>query len=541
MQVYKSNFRESLKVLTESMESCAYVAFDWELTGVQGLGAKEFPWDTPSQRYEKLRPNVSYSAIQLGICTAHPVLDASGELTIRFRPFNFTVWPHASMLLMSNSALHFLRDHHFDLNKAIDDGVSFLNAKQETEKTQRLKQLRTDLEAGQTGGMVPSARDRPLVVDVFKLVDEWLLQLGLDPAAERSSSAYAPDPKPSAPAAGAPAAGAEPPTLLLPKLNSYMRRLVFQETEKCYHRVHFEVLEQDGALRRIKATLMESAAALDAHRKKLIQEKLAKYEDELSDEIGLRHVFRLLSTTRRPLVGHNSMMDCLQLIDKLEATLPADLPSCRALIHSKLPAYFDTRFLATTHPAFRPYFDKAALESSSASLEPLSLRLQYAPFTEVPAPAPAVRPAGPAKSPAPAGSPTATPAPEAAAPAPAAAPKRPLHLQLDPSGPFGRYAAALAANITAGSLAATAPAGSPPGTAEAAQAQLEEASMAHEAGYDALLTALVFGRMAAHLAQLGPAPAPEGTMQIEGTAEEDLPEDARPAWKGRSPRLFFNR
>ena len=93
MEVTKENFAEAASLLEELLPSCAFVAFDLEMTGIMDpghLGTKPEFSDDVQQRYEKMCRIVGeFAVMQVGVCTFHA---APGGGFVA-RPFNFYVFP----------------------------------------------------------------------------------------------------------------------------------------------------------------------------------------------------------------------------------------------------------------------------------------------------------------------------------------------------------------------------------------------------------------------------------------------------------------
>ena len=64
--------------------------------------------------------------------------------------------------------------------------------------------------------------------------------------------------------------------------------------------------------------------------------------------IGFRNVFNLLSSSKKPIVGHNCFFDLLFMIRWLDTTLPPTFEAFRCRLHTLFPSVYDTKFLAAS-------------------------------------------------------------------------------------------------------------------------------------------------------------------------------------------------
>ena len=131
MNITKYNYKRSLPLILQSLNSCDYLAIDMEFSGI--LKHETFynsSTDSAEHRYWKHRECVSsFLPTQFGLATFH--LDESSQ-TLSVRPFNFYLFPfdlpRQDFTFMSSvGALTFLSRHGFDFNKMIYEGVGFTN------------------------------------------------------------------------------------------------------------------------------------------------------------------------------------------------------------------------------------------------------------------------------------------------------------------------------------------------------------------------------------------------------------------------------
>jgi len=127
MNIVKSNFKEKLSFVLESIETSDFIAFDTEFSGLHTDTAnKTVSFDEAEERYQKLKHTVEVmNAFQIGIVT----FKFDGEKYVA-RPFNFYCFPSSDLLeektmSFKPKTVEFLRKNHFDFNKMFSEGVNY--------------------------------------------------------------------------------------------------------------------------------------------------------------------------------------------------------------------------------------------------------------------------------------------------------------------------------------------------------------------------------------------------------------------------------
>jgi len=93
-------------------------------------------------------------------------------------------------------------------------------------------------------------------------------------------------------------------------------------------------------------------------RGKDIQEATA----EILDFVGFTKVIKLISESRKTIVGHNMILDILHLHHSFFAPVPEDYQEFKKSMTAIFPRMCDTKVLATTKP-FKTYINSTALEN----------------------------------------------------------------------------------------------------------------------------------------------------------------------------------
>ncbi|KAJ8940847.1 hypothetical protein NQ318_005293 [Aromia moschata] len=68
-------------------------------------------------------------------------------------------------------------------------------------------------------------------------------------------------------------------------------------------------------------------------------------EQLITNLLGFTNVFRILTSLRKPIIGHNLLQDVLLMIDSLETSLPTSYISFKKLALNLFPVIFDTKVI----------------------------------------------------------------------------------------------------------------------------------------------------------------------------------------------------
>ena len=81
--------------------------------------------------------------------------------------------------------------------------------------------------------------------------------------------------------------------------------------------------------------------------------------------IGVRAVIDLLAAARKPLVGHNMLLDLLHTLQSFNAPLPVSYLEFKRRIAQLFPLLFDTKFIAEQE-AFHNRFKSGPATAAAA-------------------------------------------------------------------------------------------------------------------------------------------------------------------------------
>ena len=347
MEVTKENFAEAASLLEELLPSCAFVAFDLEMTGIMDpghLGTKPEFSDDVQQRYEKMCRIVGeFAVMQVGVCTFHA---APGGGFVA-RPFNFYVFPDRqskTRITMYSDTAAFHVDNHMDFTKWYCGGVPFM-----TEADHAAAKARAVEPAG---GAPAGGSPRPPLT-LTRASDKVLV----DGAMERVRAWEA----------AAAAGSGDAAELELPPCNSFLRRALCERLEAEFPELAVESRAVEGRDRDRKLAVMRLSATQKAEKAaRELREKLRR----LDDRAGFLRVWRALCTARKPIIGHNCLYDLLFTYAAFEGALPPTVAGWKAALHGVLPEVWDTKLLSVRSGEYDDTALKNLHQACAAQLPP---------------------------------------------------------------------------------------------------------------------------------------------------------------------------
>ena len=329
----RANFGEAASDFEASLAACDFVAFDCEMTGVMGIPGCEPAWgDTLEARYQKMCKVVdTFSLNQVGFCTFTKSTSGPGYVA---KPFTFYMVPDAkshSRIVIYSSTVDFHRRNHFDFNAWLRDGIPFLSEEEhavlrEAATAEAPPQSRPARERV----VITSEADKALMAEVVSGLRSWL--------------------------GGEAPAAADPDEYALPECNAFMRRAIYEELEASFPELVTEsrtLPPAEGAAagsrpRRQVVCMRLSEEAKAARAASRLAERLEK----LDGRAGLLRIWRALTASGKPAVGHNCMFDLLFMHTAFAGALPPTLAQWRRSISTALPRLYDTKHLAVADGAY---------------------------------------------------------------------------------------------------------------------------------------------------------------------------------------------
>jgi poly(A)-specific ribonuclease len=299
------------------------------------------PWknnilDFPDQRYLKYKSTAEkYRIIQLGLC----LWNKSDSNSYQALPYNIYMFPEDfsgnNQLNCETSAIIFNREHNMDFNKWIYKGVSYLNAKQES-------QLLEGLTDSNINFYDPCDKLKYKNITLYKDEDKKKYEEMCRLFSEFYNS--------------------EEKYFFFEKYPKFMIFYFLNNTpDHIRKRLYFsfETLEMKTVLMISKLTEEEKKFKLELE----LGEKLK----ELKVKKGIRNIFEALIKSKKILVGHNCCLDLLFTISHLGDPLPNSLKEYKDMLKSYFCAVYDTKFLYEQF--LEQHRDSLNLESKITHLE----------------------------------------------------------------------------------------------------------------------------------------------------------------------------
>ncbi|CAG8615368.1 10449_t:CDS:10 [Cetraspora pellucida] len=303
MDVLKNNFHELLPTITEAIQGADFIAIDTELTGLSEHIERIKSFDDPRSRYLKVRA----AATKASQNASYPI-HIKEEDTFVARPYNFYIFPANSdrrdfndiCFMCSGSSLHFLMKCGFDFNKLISQGLPYLNHTDEV----KLLQKRADIAQRQTDSP-PDDETKVFVDKAIASIEAWL--------------------------------DTNEKQLKISTPHISQKRLIFQEI-----RARFSGLVSAES----KPKCIVLGKLSDEQKDKFSRDEAV---EALASSINFRVIIELLIQSKKPLVGHNCLLDICQVVHQFWQDLPENLKEWKKLVHELFNIVIDTKHLAATH------------------------------------------------------------------------------------------------------------------------------------------------------------------------------------------------
>ena len=313
MDITRENFLEHYQEVIDHIKDCSFIAFDTEFSGLLDDGFREAYLDVPSERYEKLKNGTQHFVImQFGICLFKKI--SATKYTAR--PYNFFVFPASPTpkkidlrFLCQASSMTFLAENNFDFNKWVKQGVFFLS-KLESEKYEAFKRQ-------------AEAR-RSIHIEVTAPADVAFVSNAREKIAEFLSDSKA-------------------TSVDIECANPYKRKLVYQVIEDNFKDQHLIAQKVEK----------EKIMTIKRHSDTTLKEIEKKEQDKKREDVkckGLLYIIEAIIDSRKPMVGHNCLLDILHTYKQFLYPLPDSLDKFKKSLCSVFPKLLDTKLIASVEP-----------------------------------------------------------------------------------------------------------------------------------------------------------------------------------------------
>ncbi|XP_064619923.1 poly(A)-specific ribonuclease PNLDC1-like [Lineus longissimus] len=328
VDIDRTNFEDHFESMVEAIRNADFIALDTEFTGLRSSAANTPSlFDTGEARYKKVRRSVLQIApSQMGVS----VFINQKQQKTKYTSHTFNIYlipqsfgPVDQRFLCQASSLEFLCKHNFDFNKFIYTGVSYLNDEQE-------KKVKFHLKSDAFLEGVDRDVDERVLQKFCSVVAEWRVQ----------------------------AKEAETTQLHLPEgIGEYFIQI---ELKQRFLDLWPEVEKEDGQ------TMIKVKKVSANERKTLeVQDRIDRMEQEkqcLDKLLGFTRIFREIVRSKKPVCGHNMLMDLMMWYDKFYKPLPENYKTFKLDIHRMFPYIFDTKHMSAK--LRRPFLETGLLEDT---------------------------------------------------------------------------------------------------------------------------------------------------------------------------------
>ncbi|KAL1140846.1 hypothetical protein AAG570_000774 [Ranatra chinensis] len=283
------------------------MAMSWTNASAESNERREWLFDSSAERYTKLKDSTNrLITLQIGISCFKFVRDWN-EYSCRV--YRFYIFPRCfgtfdERILFQSSSCEFLANYNFDFNKVIYEGISYLNRTQ-------LEGLRKQLVEGSLASQLEtffSHDHENWFNSVRSEVALWVTKC-------KPGDTY----------------------IVTSHINSFTY-LLHKEIRDRFKQV-WTYFDEKGVL--IKAVT-------NKEREELSQsECFASLEEEILDrQLGFTKVFNLLVSLKKPIVGHNLLLDLMIMYNQFYNPLPSSLKLFKRHLYELFPILYDTKYMS---------------------------------------------------------------------------------------------------------------------------------------------------------------------------------------------------
>ena len=536
MNLNRHNFAERLPIVREAIAACDFYSIDMEFSGLTTASwRRPSPLDTLETRYQHARDSASsFMLLQLGVCCFKSSGEGGDGTTMEARAFNIDLAPAKGIFTLDASSVAFLTEHNFDFTRCFRDGVPYLQRARADARSARITAQDAEIVAAAaaaeaTGGDLASTSNTRSMIKVQREEDRTFIETALKTIGDARVGWTA------AAVTAEPSVAQVIQSVVLPPCNAFLRRVLYQEVEASFEDVELsKVEEQDGGRGKqgrggaaaLCAKWIPDVSERRAREVERARAKLAEAAAALAAELGVTLVVDALAASRKPLVGHNCLLDLAHLWQHFVAPLPPTVAEWADAMHARFPLLVDTKQLVSA-TGYDAAIQKLGFEPRSTGTA-LGDLFKFVTTTGDNEPT--------AKTMAPAAS---LPCEENAAVSAVAMATKAAHEKevVRRAAPFAGVAPAFSVPTVEGfyrygTISATC--GSAGGASRGASAAEEVTAAAaatkksdahaHEAGFDAFMTGVVFARWVAALGQ--PVGVASSSALLGGAS------GAQPSWAG---------
>lgn len=308
VDVTSQNFFDELLNIDSELSEASFTCLDFEFSGLHSHKSTPISlFDSPQERYSSLRNSVkNFTVLQCGLSIFR--YDVASRI-YNSKTYNIWIFPRASNLIsrqtqFESAACEFLSKYDFDFNKCFYGGVPYLNEKEINDlKSKHAEELNAN-------DIVLNDVKRNFKHRKLEMLKKWTAE------------------------------GRPGEVLEIDCLSRGMALILLSE-------IHDQFNDLIAEKPRAEASLLVIRKATLEEKLEYIELKHETYSREIEKVIGFTHVVRLLKKHKKPIIGHNILMDLLFMYEKFHKPLPESFEDFKHLFHEQFPVIFDTRHITS--------------------------------------------------------------------------------------------------------------------------------------------------------------------------------------------------
>merc|ERR1712137_130095 len=310
MRICDSNFVESLPVVEKAVKECEFMSFDLELSGLFPKGhPKPNTFDTVQERYAAASEAAKkFLPIQFGLsCLSWD----DEEKQYQARSFSFLIFQRRSTLgctfLSDGSSIEFLAQHNFGFNKLFKEGITYAS-RESSQQVQAQAQARA---SQSRPDIAITGDDKVFIESVTETVAQFVK--GKDKILD------------------------------LEPCNTFRIRILYQELGKRFP----ELLLKDKRIPQQRWPVMSISKVSKKERAEQEKKDLKEKEEKELKRIGFRRVVELMCEAKKPLLGHNMLLDLCHFYNAFIGALPQTAEEFRLGLLEPFPVLLDTKYMSS--------------------------------------------------------------------------------------------------------------------------------------------------------------------------------------------------
>ncbi|KAK1120281.1 hypothetical protein K0M31_012641 [Melipona bicolor] len=303
-EVLHSNFETLYPQIKSAINNANFITIDAEFSGIYSEKClKHSLFDTLNDRYETLKKNIQqFAIVQFGIGTFHHI---PFENAYKTKCFNFYLFPKSVLLKNRKlswqvTSLNFLCKHNFDFNKFLNDGICYLNEPDE----KLLKDCLTKY-------------------DLANIVEHLLFEeeIELNECKNQISKWMA---------------RSEDIKLKLQVTNPTLQYILHKDLRNNYNNIWTTSDNKSIIMLKVKSDMQNFVSKQEDNLEEVLLNSLTEFSK----------IFKLLSSSKKFIVGHNMLLDLMFMHQQFYKPLPDSYIEFKNNIHTLFPEIYDTKFLS---------------------------------------------------------------------------------------------------------------------------------------------------------------------------------------------------